>query len=178
VRKQKKSDQVVVQMYDFRPKPGSGLSKQRARMYGQRIVEVSAGGRVDPHEILDDAKSPASPLHDYYEWDNAKRAHDARIDDTRQLLQSILIIQINRSGAQEAVRAFPHTGSTGYQPLHTVLSSHEMMSSIYHSLLDSIIYWKMQAEQWSRFIPFELKMAERIEKSLAAKSRRKKKKVA
>ena len=177
--KKRKSTRVVVQMFDFRAKPGSGLSKARARVYGQRIVEVSAGGRIDPHEVLADAQSPASPLHDYYEWDDEKRAHDARIDDTRQLLQSILIIQVNRAGAQEAIRAFPHTGlTTGYQPLHTVLSNREMMSSVYQNLLDSFIYWRMQAEQWGRFIPLELKMAQRIEKSLAAKRRGGKKKVA
>lgn len=47
------------------------------------------GGRLTPEMVLTDAKRKDSPLHAYFEWNNAKAAHQWRLEQARTLIRSV-----------------------------------------------------------------------------------------
>jgi len=59
--------------------PGSGMTGD-AQKVGEAIAEIAArhGGQLTEQGILEAAKDPSSPLHDYFEWDDKKAAAEWR----------------------------------------------------------------------------------------------------
>lgn len=49
-------------------------------------------GRLTPDEVLAAARDQASPLHDSFEWDEAKAAHAHRLDQARSLIRSVMVV--------------------------------------------------------------------------------------
>ncbi len=46
-------------------------------------------GRLSPDIVVKAAENPDSPLHDYFEWDDAKAAHAHRLQQARQLIRVV-----------------------------------------------------------------------------------------
>lgn len=54
-------------------------------------------GRLDPREVVEDARDPASPLHDSFEWDESTAAEQYRLLQARRLIGSVkFLINVNR----------------------------------------------------------------------------------
>ena len=60
----------------------------------QRINELAArnDGHITPDEVYEDAKATDSPLHSYFEWDQAVAARAHGIDVARRLIRGVLIV--------------------------------------------------------------------------------------
>lgn len=55
---------------------------------------------LDPKVVLGEAKKKASPLHECFEWDDGKAAHEHRLHQARQLIRvAVTIIPAINSGA-------------------------------------------------------------------------------
>ena len=86
--------------------PGSHLTDEQAQMYGKRIDELRQKyGYATAEIIVEDAKSPNSPLHDYITWNKDKAAYEYWLGQARYLLRSITIKIV---GAEESrpIRAY------------------------------------------------------------------------
>lgn len=59
-----------------------------------RIVELADanGGRITPEQVIEDARSPDSPLHAYFEWDVDLAAKQYWLDQARTLIRSVKIV--------------------------------------------------------------------------------------
>lgn len=66
-------------------------------------LELNGGGRLTPAAVVEDAKDPASPLHDCFQWDDEKAAHAHRLDQARSLITGIRIVQKTDRTAVRAV---------------------------------------------------------------------------
>lgn len=66
-------------------------------------LELNGGGRLTPAAVVEDAKDPASPLHDCFQWDDEKAAYAHRLDQARALITSIRIVQKTDRTAVRAV---------------------------------------------------------------------------
>lgn len=55
------------------------------------LSEIAAknGGILTPDAVVQEAKQLESPLHDCFEWDNKKAAHQHRLDQARGLIRSV-----------------------------------------------------------------------------------------
>ena len=61
-----------------------------------RIRKLEASdGTITPQAVLSDAKDPASPLHEHFEWDDSKAAHAHRINQARELIRSVRLVITN-----------------------------------------------------------------------------------
>lgn len=60
------------------------------KAYTTIIAEMAErnGGRITPEEIVSEARKPESPLHEYFDWDDASAAEKHRIDRARALIRS------------------------------------------------------------------------------------------
>jgi len=109
-----------------------GLFKADAQACGERITALSAefgDGLVPSETIVDDARSAASPLHDCFEWDDAKAAEKQRKLTARKLVSHIVVRIEQQEDGAEPIRAFVHIqkdDSFGYIPTARAMSDKEM----------------------------------------------------
>lgn len=57
---------------------------------------ADAEGRLTPDAVLKAAKNPRHPLHEAFEWDDAKAGHAYRISQARELIARVRI-EVNES---------------------------------------------------------------------------------
>jgi len=57
----------------------------------ERLQQLEREGRLSPNDVVDDARSPDSPLHDYFEWDDTAAAEKYRKVQARQLIRSVKV---------------------------------------------------------------------------------------
>ena len=52
---------------------------------------IEKAGRLTPSMVVAEAENPECPIHDYFEWDDAKAGHAYRIEQARILIRRIKI---------------------------------------------------------------------------------------
>jgi len=84
----------------------SGRSvKGDADSIGARLEKIAKRnkGKLDPHDVVDDAKNKRSPLHPNFEWDDTKAAEQHRLFQARYLIGSIVEVNVH---TQKETRSF------------------------------------------------------------------------
>ena len=76
-------------IYQF--KEGAHLSGD-AQTVGERLDTIRARRGLTPENVVQDARSAKSPLHQYFEWDDLKAAQNYRIGQAGHLIRSVTII--------------------------------------------------------------------------------------
>lgn len=51
------------------------------------LLKVERDGRIEAAWVVKDARSPKSPLHSEFEWDDAKEAHKSRLTRAREIIR-------------------------------------------------------------------------------------------
>jgi len=79
-------------------------------------------GALQSATIVAEAKAEGSPLHPYFDWDDAIAAHQYRLDTARRLVRSIEVVEGDRSPRSFYVHyAGPESPSEGgYEPLSII----------------------------------------------------------
>lgn len=69
------------------------MDKAKRETIEARLKKIAAlsGGRITPDAVLADAKSPKSPLHDQFEWDDSEAAKQWRLNQARELIRSVRV---------------------------------------------------------------------------------------
>jgi hypothetical protein len=70
------------------------------------------GGELEPIHVIREAKKPDSVLHDWFEWDDTKAAHEYRIDQARKLIASVRIT-VEHDGEEIESRKWVHIAGDG-----------------------------------------------------------------
>lgn len=93
------------------PADGSTLTRKQAQKYGDRITRliVRSDGSITPAQVVKDARSKRSPLHDGFEWDDETAAEKWRLEQASYILRSIHVV-VTAADCSEVVtvRAFQH----------------------------------------------------------------------
>ena len=68
----------------------------------ERIKRVLEGlrdkqGRLTAHALVRAAKNPKHPLHNEFEWDDAKAAYANRIDRANELIRYVTVVVVDRT---------------------------------------------------------------------------------
>ena len=94
----------------YKPTKGSRLTDEQVARYGPRLDALSAkgGGQLTAAAVLKDARSKRSPLHDFFQWDDAAAAEQFRLRQAAYLLRSITIEVTKDDRPPIRVRAFYH----------------------------------------------------------------------
>lgn len=146
----------------YKPVKGSILSDEQAERYGAHIaglIEEQAGGTTE-ELILSDAKSPRSPLHEWFEWDDTIAADKYRITQARYLVRSINVTINHPDGTEDEVRAFYHVTVTDRETEQTdrlvvtldrVMTEAELRAQVIEEALKQLQAWRRKYEQYSEF---------------------------
>ena len=79
-----------------------------AQKAGKQLSKLhKKNGQLTAEIVVGDAKLPASPLHDHFEWDDRAAAEEHRLVQARKLLNSVVILRDNGENAHP-IRAFVH----------------------------------------------------------------------
>lgn len=82
---------------------GSHFSDKDAALIGPELERL---GPKEAPEIVDAARTPDSPLHPYFEWDDSIAGQKHRECQARQMAQSIYTLKRVSEEEEVAVRAF------------------------------------------------------------------------
>jgi len=134
----------------FQFREGCHLSGD-AQKVGEHLEGIrSRAKNLTPDLVLEDARKAASPLHDYFEWDDAIAAEQHRIRQAGHIIRSVTVTyietaptavkQITIEGVQPAVdqstrpvRAFvavTRDGERGYESTATAMNDSEMRRQV------------------------------------------------
>jgi hypothetical protein len=96
---------TAITIKEYYAASGSRFSKADAEIIGPALGDVAQNGAVTAQDVVDVARSSNSPLHRYFEWDNAKAANMYRVEQARNMLRSIKVKYVER-GEERVTRAF------------------------------------------------------------------------
>ena len=55
------------------------------------LKRLESTGKLTPNNVVDTARDPANPMHDWFEWNNDKAAENWRTYQARQLISSFTV---------------------------------------------------------------------------------------
>lgn len=89
-------------------KGGTGVKEEStAQIVGERLAEIEQErGTLKAEFVVEDARSGNSPLHRFFEWNDAKAAEQHRLHQARHLITHIHVKQIDAHEVKSPTRAF------------------------------------------------------------------------
>lgn len=109
------------------------VQKEISRIYRKH-------GTAKPSLVLNEAKPASSPLHPFFEWDDAKAGHNYRIVQARHLIRSVEIIRDD--GQTEKLIHVPNVLGGhlegDYKPISAVVASQSEYDRALGSLLSQL----------------------------------------
>jgi hypothetical protein len=78
------------------------LTQERKRQLLEDIAQRN-GGVLRPEDIVREAASSAHELHDVFEWDDLKAAHEHRVEQARTLVRSVRVVVTTEKKQVEVV---------------------------------------------------------------------------
>lgn len=82
-------------------------------------------GHIDPKYVVELARDPKSPLHKYFEWDDAIAAEEWRFQTARVLISSISVIYEHKE-EHTTVKLFQKIEEPGYNSMEVILENIDM----------------------------------------------------
>ena len=103
-------------------KAGSRVGKLDPQKVGERLEQLQARhGTITAHVVVQEAKKKASPLHNAFEWNNDKAAHEWRLHQARKLVGALVVRIENGDEEPFVTRAYVHIED--YEDVETVVST-------------------------------------------------------
>lgn len=135
-----------------------------------RQLEKS-NGRLEPEDVIKDARDPASPLHSYFEWNDAEAARQHRLIQARELIRSVKIEVVVRDVPMNVVRYVRDDG--GYQNIVNVHSNEERSREAVISEMQRVVQAAKRAKAVATFLgtPEDLEAIIRIASSVVVRAR-------
>lgn len=87
-------------------------------------IKDEVGGRLTPATVVNSASDKKSPLHGYFEWDDAKAANAFRLDQARVLIRSIKVE--TDDGEAPAYFSISEKGGRTYRSYGDVMASRDL----------------------------------------------------
>lgn len=105
-------------IYQF--KLGARQFPVEAQVVGEELetLRVRNNGHLTPRAIVDDARPPDAPLHQLFQWDDAKAAEAYREVQAQEVLRSVVVQIPERPPTADPVRAFVSV-RVEHQPVYT-----------------------------------------------------------
>ncbi len=145
-------------MTEYKPKEGSRLTVDQARRYGAHLefLMLHNEAPLQARDVVADAKLDASPLHDYFDWNDSSAAESWREEQARYLLRNIQIEVETVSGEKCDVRfAYAVVGKQthGYVSFPQVQQSEEYRQQVIEMALAELASWRKKYNTYAELFP-------------------------
>ena len=150
----------------YKPARGSRLSDIQAQRYGERLEVLfeENDGIVTPDIVVDDARKEESPLHEYFDWDDAVAGDKWRKTQAGYLLRSIHVVIKRDDGEEEDTRFTYNVTVTEqdddeeepeersvYVSVQTVLTDAEKRAQVIERAWKQLKSWQSRWQQYKEF---------------------------
>lgn len=116
------------------------------------------GGRIGPKTLLDDARDPASPFHDFFNWDDDEAAEQYRLIQAGQLIRrwkgSVIKIDTHAKVVKvETVRRVQSPsgqrtkGGDSYQTVEEIMADPEKREDMLQTVLRELSAYRRRYSQ-------------------------------
>lgn len=137
-------------------KPSKKLTIRYVKRPGYRLkgdvavigkhLESLAGpdGELNPEDVVEDAKSEDSPIHDEFEWDDTKAAKEYRLFQARRLTKSFEVVWIEEEVEVQTVGfvSLEVDNDASYRTSRRVLTDPEMRQQWKEQALRELRRWR------------------------------------
>lgn len=94
-------------VYTWAPStPDFHSAKVDVQAVGQELQRIAEAGKLTADAVVEKAKVKKSPLHDAFDWDLDKAAHEHWKKQARSLIAALRIIKTDEAGTVSQHRAF------------------------------------------------------------------------
>lgn len=136
------------QSYTFSVRPGFHINKRAAEDVGRVIVELTERGNYTPEALVQAARSPRSPAHKHFEWDDERAAHQHRLTQARFYQRGIEYSFMVKGARKKLVElqmrvAYP-IGDGSYRSGRDVITDRDMVERLLDEALDRLEQWRQQ----------------------------------
>ena len=136
---------------------GAPFKKELAQVFGRELEKISKdnNGKMAAKDVVEAAKNPNNPLHNYFEWDDSEAANRHRLWQARNLINHLTVV-VKYNGSQKEHKAFFSVNSTPtgekmnktYVTISKVLEEPQLREQVIKDALREIEYWKTKYEQY------------------------------
>lgn len=145
-------------------------SNKDAQKIGPVLDELSNQSAVTARDVVDSARSPQSPLHEYFQWDDRIAADEWRVETARRMLRSIKVRYTEQEKADDGTtktvtreaRAFHvertkayETEPRKYRTFQVLHGDSAFAAQMMDSAFDDIISWRRKyapyVQMWKNF---------------------------
>lgn len=124
-------------------------------------------GRVTPEMVLDAARSPDSPLHKEFEWDDTAAAKQYRLEQARSLIVRFHVVYEHKDGRTTRIKMFSSLPSeradgSGYRLTSTLAANPATRDELLRSALHELEALKRRYIQLTEFVEMVDEMGERL----------------
>jgi hypothetical protein len=136
---------------------GSRLPDSKVQRYGEELERISRQnkGRLKPEVVVHEARRVSSPLHDYFEWNDAAAAAGYRLDQARYLMRNIEVT-ITHDREERVTRAFhcitfkEEERESAYVPVEAVVANPEYLAQVIKRALAEADAWRGRWREYSQ----------------------------
>jgi hypothetical protein len=99
-------------------------------------IAAKEGGVLRPEAVVEEARAADHPLHDRFDWNDTTAAHAHRVEQARNLIQTVKYVSRTETHVVKTVyyvrdpQAAP--GEQGYKSLPQIMSSDGSAASLLH----------------------------------------------
>lgn len=85
---------------------GHQFTPEQAQIIGSELHSLAAKGASSTFHIVEAAQRKTSPLHPYFEWDDAAAGDKWRRHEAEKMARNIAVRVVGKDGAEHTMRAF------------------------------------------------------------------------
>ena len=143
----------------YRATNGAPFQKSRVQVYGKALEKIEEkNGKLSPVEVVDEARSISSPLHEVFDWDDNEAAEKWRLVQARNLINHITV-EIKYDHTTKEQRAWFSVDTTpddkevniSYINVERVLTERPLREQMLLNAIKEAEYWKEKYDQYREF---------------------------
>lgn len=137
----------------YKARPGYPLSDDEATILGNFITANFPNKDPNPKELLELAKPKTSPIHKFFDWDDASAAHKYRIRQARELINCLVVV-IDQKPVKAYHRVYVEaTNEKRYMDVQKVRNTPELWEQVLGNAMRDALAWKQRYETFKSIGP-------------------------
>jgi hypothetical protein len=114
-------------------------------------IRLDNGGELHPRGVVEGARSPTSPLHRHFEWNDRKAAEAHRVDQARALIRSIRVID-EKDQPRPAFLSIRADDGIGYRSYSDVISSVDLRQRLLEQAERDLNAWTLRYNELKEIV--------------------------
>lgn len=153
---------------EYRAKKMGHIREEDVVRVGNELQDLADknGKQFDASLVVEAARSPASAMHRYFEWDDSAAAQQWRLSQARSLIRSIHVKIVVKDGPEPETaytRKYHHVrtsepdaeSATAYVPIEVVTSRENYMNQVLANAERELFAWRERVRTYQSLKEFQ-----------------------